>query len=114
MRQKMAAAVMAGLLLVGGACSGGKKDASEPSRDSGRKLFQPSGVVGPDSFAPSFELASYEPQTPVVALSGDVDSNAPGIYAGRTYGGSGANICDVEGMIRFLTYYEDQIGRAHV
>jgi hypothetical protein len=68
-------------------------------------------VVGPDSFAPTFELTSYEVPDVSTLSSGKVGGNAPGLYAGRTYGGTGKNICDVEAMIRFLTHYEDR-GRA--
>ena len=109
MRRIWSATMMAGVLLIGAACSGGDKD-SESSSGGGRKLFQPAGVVGPDSFAPTFELTQYD--VDLSALSeGTVDGSAPGLYAGRTYGGTGTNICDVEAMIRFLTYYEDR-GRA--
>jgi hypothetical protein len=109
MRRIWSATVMAGVLLIGAACSGGDKD-SENSSGGGRTLFQPAGVVGPDSFAPTFELTQYD--VDLSALSeGDVDGSAPGLYAGRTYGGTGTNICDIEAMIRFLTYYEDR-GRA--
>jgi len=109
MRRIWSATMMAGVLLIGAACSGGDKD-SESSSGGGRKLFQPAGVVGPDSFAPTFELTQYD--VDLSALSeGTVDGSASGLYAGRTYGGTGTNICDVEAMIRFLTYYEDR-GRA--
>ena len=101
---------LAGALLLTAACSGGDKNADGGSDGPSRKLFQPAGVVGPDSFAPTFAVASYSVE-PSTLTSGEVSGSAPGLYAGRTYGGTGANICDVEAMIRFLTYYEDR-GRA--
>lgn len=109
MRRIWSATLMAGVLLIGAACSGGDKD-SNSSGGGGRSLFQPAGVVGPDSFAPTFELTQYDVDLSALA-DGTVDGSAPGLYAGRTYGGTGTNICDVEAMIRFLTYYEDR-GRA--
>ncbi|MFM8564134.1 MAG: DUF6777 domain-containing protein [Acidimicrobiia bacterium] len=112
MFKRIGAAVVGGMLLISAACSGGEKSTDESS-DSGpaRALFQPPGVVGPDSFAPSFDLATYEVTEEDETLSGTVDSSTPGLYRGRTYGGTGTNICDVEKMIEFLTYYEDR-GRA--
>ena len=112
MFKRIGAALVGGMLLISAACSGGEKSTDE-STDSGpaRALFQPPGVVGPDSFAPSFDLATYEVTEEDEALSGTVDSSTPGLYRGRTYGGTGTNICDVEKMIEFLTYYEDR-GRA--
>ena len=101
---------LAGALLLTAACSGGDNDSGGGSDGAARTLFQPAGVVGPDSFAPTFAVASYDVD-PSTLTSGDVSGSAPGLYAGRTYGGTGANICDVEAMIRFLTYYEDR-GRA--
>ena len=101
---------LAGALLLTAACSGGDKDSGGGSDGAPRTLFQPAGVVGPDSFAPTFAVASYDVD-PSTLTSGDVSGSAPGLYAGRTYGGTGANICDVEAMIRFLSYYEDR-GRA--
>ena len=101
---------LAGALLLTAACSGGDKTSEGSSDGASRTLFQPAGVVGPDSFAPTFAVASYSVD-PSTLTSGDVSGSAPGLYAGRTYGGTGANICDVEAMIRFLTYYEDR-GRA--
>ena len=112
MFKRIGAAVLGGLLLMSAACSGGEKNAESPSESGpARALFQPPGVVGPDSFAPSFDLATYEVTAEDEALSGSVDSSTPGLYRGRTYGGTGTNICDVEKMIEFLTYYEDR-GRA--
>ena len=107
--RRLSAVLLATALTLTAACSGGDKD-SGGSDGPARKLFQPAGVVGPDSFAPTFAVASYDVD-PATLTSGDVSGGAPGLYAGRTYGGSGANICDVEAMIRFLTYYEDR-GRA--
>ena len=101
---------LAGALLLTAACGGGDKDSGGGSDGPSRKLFQPAGVVGPDSFAPTFAVASYSVE-PSTLTSGDIAGSAPGLYAGRTYGGTGANICDVEAMIAFLTYYEDR-GRA--
>ncbi|MDA3001839.1 MAG: hypothetical protein O3C62_09175, partial [Actinomycetota bacterium] len=101
---------LAGALLLTAACGGGDKESSETSDGGSRKLFQPAGVVGPDSFAPTFSVASYQVD-PGSLTSGTVSGSAPGLYAGRTYGGSGQNICDVEAMIKFLTFYEDR-GRA--
>ena len=112
-RRTILATIGAALLMIGAACSGGEKSSSDSSAADGptRKLFQPASVVGPDAFAPTFETTNYDVPDTVVALSGEVDSDAPGIYAGRTYGGSGSNICDVEKMIEFLEYYQDR-GRA--
>jgi hypothetical protein len=100
---------LAGALLLTAACGGGDKK-GESSDGGSRKLFQPAGVVGPDSFAPTFSAATYKVD-PSTLTSGSVSGSAPGLYAGRTYGGSGQNICDVEAMIKFLKYYEDR-GRA--
>ena len=112
MFKRIGAAVVAGVLVISAACSGGEKSTDESTvAGPARALFQPPGVVGPDSFAPSFDLATYEVTEEDEALSGSVDSSAPGLYRGRTYGGTGTNICDVEKMIEFLTYYEDR-GRA--
>lgn len=112
MSKRIGAALLGGMLLITAACSGGeKKSESESASGPARALFQPPGVVGPDSFAPSFDLATYEIGEENESLSGTVDSSAPGLYRGRTYGGTGTNICDVEKMIEFLTYYEDR-GRA--
>ena len=111
MFKRIGAALMGGLLMVSAACSGGEKNADNAESGPARALFQPPGVVGPDSFAPSFDLATYEVTEDDESLSGTVDSSAPGLYRGRTYGGTGNNICDVEKMIEFLTYYEDR-GRA--
>ena len=118
-------ACLAGALLVTAACGGGESDGEKKADGPSRKLFQPSGVVGPDSFAPSFAVASYDVSTTTTSgssdesttssnrnqLSGSVSGSTPGLYAGRTYGGTGSNICDVEGMITFLTTYEER-GRA--
>lgn len=102
---------LAGALLLTAACGGGDKNSSDDTADGGsRALFQPAGVVGPDSFAPTFAAATYKVD-PSTLTSGEVSGSAPGLYAGRTYGGSGQNICDVEAMIKFLKYYEDR-GRA--
>lgn len=101
----LASALLAGTLSCGGDDGGGG------GNDTEGRLFQPSGVVGPDSFAPTFELTAYRVPDVAEPSGGKVAGNAPGLYAGRTYGGSGKNICDVEAMIRFLTYYEDR-GRA--
>jgi hypothetical protein len=114
MLRRLSALILGGLLVVGAACSGGEKSSggdSDATAGPARALFQPPGVVGPDSFAPSFDLATYEVTDEDAALSGTVDSSTPGLYRGRTYGGTGTNICDVEKMIEFLTYYEDR-GRA--
>ena len=114
MLRRLSALILGGLLVVGAACSGGEKSSggdSDATAGPARALFQPPGVVGPDSFAPSFDLATYEVTDDDAALSGTVDSSTPGLYRGRTYGGTGTNICDVEKMIEFLTYYEDR-GRA--
>ena len=107
--RRLSAVFLAAALTLTAACSGGDKD-SGGSDGPARKLFQPAGVVGPDSFAPTFAVATYDVD-PSTLTNGDVSGSAPGLYAGRTYGGTGSNICDVEAMIRFLTYYEDR-GRA--
>ena len=110
--RRFASIILGSLLLIGAACSGGEKNTSNGEEGGpARPLFQPPGVVGPDSFAPSFDLATYEVTEEDEALSGTVDSSTPGLYRGRTYGGTGTNICDVEKMIEFLTYYDDR-GRA--
>ena len=111
----------AAALLLGAACSGGDKnsggdnapDSTEKLNEDGvaQKLFEPAGVVGPDSFAPSFELSAYSVTEEEPVLDGSVSASTPGIYRGRTYGGTGGNICDTEKMIEFLTFYEDR-GRA--
>ena len=108
--RRIASLLLAGVLLASTASCGGDDDAGG-SNGPDRALFQPSGVVGPDSFAPTFELTSYQVTDASTLTDGKVKGNAPGLYAGRTYGGSGKNICDVEAMIRFLTYYKDR-GRA--
>ena len=120
--RRLSATLLAGALLLTAACGGGD-DTTESGPDTGagatRPLFQPAGVVGPDSFSPSFAAATYQataarPATttaPTVEPGSTVSGSTPGLYAGRTYGGSGANICDVEKMIAFLTFYEER-GRA--
>ncbi len=108
--RRLSAVFLAAALSLTAACGGGDKNDSGGSDGAARTLFQPAGVVGPDSFAPTFAVASYSVD-PSTLTSGDVSGSAPGLYAGRTYGGTGSNICDVEAMIRFLTYYEDR-GRA--
>ncbi|MEN9803318.1 MAG: hypothetical protein RIS41_165 [Actinomycetota bacterium] len=108
--RRLSAIFLAAALALTAACSSGDKSSEGSSDGPSRALFQPAGVVGPDSFAPTFAVASYDVD-PSTLSSGEVSGSAPGLYAGRTYGGTGANICDVEAMIRFLTYYEDR-GRA--
>ena len=111
--KRILALALTSVLLVSTACSSGKKSESTDPQLSGpaRALYQPPGVVGPDSFAPTFELSSYEVTSDDPVLEGEVSSSAPGIYRGRTYGGTGTNICDTEKMIEFLQYYSDR-GRA--
>ena len=108
--RRLSAIFLAAALALTAACSSGDSNSEGSSNGPSRALFQPAGVVGPDSFAPTFAVASYDVD-PSTLTSGDVSGSAPGLYAGRTYGGTGANICDVDAMIRFLTYYEDR-GRA--
>ncbi|MGA0957853.1 MAG: DUF6777 domain-containing protein, partial [Ilumatobacteraceae bacterium] len=108
--RRLSAIFLAAAVVLTAACSGGDKNSSDTSDGGSRTLFQPAGVVGPDSFAPTFAVASYDVDASSLT-SGTVSGSAPGLYAGRTYGGSGQNICDVEAMIKFLTYYEDR-GRA--
>lgn len=107
--RRVTTALVAGALVAGTISCGGD-DGGEAASTEGR-LFQPAGVVGPDSFAPTFELTSYRIPEGAETQKGKVKGNAPGLYAGRTYGGTGKNICDVEAMIRFLTFYADR-GRA--
>ena len=111
--KRILALALTSVLLVSTACSSGKKSESTDPQLSGpaRALYQPPGVVGPDSFAPTFELSSYEVTSDDPVLEGEVSSSAPGIYRGQTYGGTGTNICDTEKMIEFLQYYSDR-GRA--
>lgn len=130
--RRLAAVFLSGALLVTAACGGGDKKNDSASDGPSRPLFQPAGVIGPDSFSPSFAAATYQATAarqstdpsvtgladdlaaelpPTIQPGSIVDGSTPGIYAGRTYGGSGANICDVEKMITFLTAYEDR-GRA--
>ncbi|MDA3025773.1 MAG: hypothetical protein O3B23_09775, partial [Actinomycetota bacterium] len=108
--RRLSAIFLAAAVVLTAACSGGDKNSSDTSDGGSRTLFQPAGVVGPDSFAPTFAVASYDVDASSLT-SGTMSGSAPGLYAGRTYGGSGQNICDVEAMIKFLTYYEDR-GRA--
>jgi hypothetical protein len=61
MFKRIGAALVAGVLVISAACSGGEKSTDESTvAGPARALFQPPGVVGPDSFAPSFDLATYE------------------------------------------------------
>ena len=118
--RRLLAVFMASALLLGAACSSGDKNSESGGDNSpdivnaegvAQRLYQPAGVVGPDSFSPSFELTAYQVTSDDPVLTGEVSASTPGIYRGRTYGGTGGNICDVEKMIEFLTYYEDR-GRA--
>lgn len=108
--RRLTIALLATALTVTAACSGGDKSSTESSDGPARTLFQPAGVVGPDSFAPTFAVSQYEVE-PSDVTSDEVSGTSPGLYAGRTYGGTGTNICDVEAMISFLTFYEER-GRA--
>ena len=99
--RRLSAIFLAAAVVLTAACSGGDKNSSDSSDGGSRTLFQPAGVVGPDSFAPTFAVASYDVDASSLT-SGTVSGSAPGLYAGRTYGGSGQNICDVEAMIKFL------------
>ena len=60
------------------------------------------GTVGPDAFSPSFATEQYVGD--VVDANGSVGTDDPDLYVGRppTYGGSGSNACDIEGMIKFF------------
>ena len=125
--RRLSAMLLAASLVLVAACGGGPDDTSTAESDgASRRLFQPAGVIGPDSFSPSFAAATYQAAAaarvtdtssdgtvngPAIEPGSTASGSTPGLYAGRTYGGTGANICDVEKMIAFLTFYEDR-GRA--
>ena len=66
------------------------------------------GSVGPDAFSTSFATAAAE--GPFTIESGEIASNSDNLYVvpGRTYGGSGANVCDPEGMKEFFALHPDR------
>ena len=94
------------------ACSSGS-DPSPTSNDStvekpeARPLFQPAAAVGVNSFAPSMNATVLRVNQETLQ-SGVAGPDAPGLYAGPTYGGTGKQVCDVEKMIAFLTTHEDR------
>lgn len=89
-------ALVAGVVFI--TASGGDDGPSE----SDSTFLARVGSVGPDAFSSSFATAAAE--GPFRIQTGEIDSNSDNLYVvpGRTYGGSGANMCDIE------------IGRAHV
>lgn len=66
------------------------------------------GAVGPDAFSTSFATAAAE--GPFSIESGEIDSTSDNLYVvpGRTYGGSGANVCDPDGMKEFFSLHPDR------
>lgn len=61
------------------------------------------GAVGPDAFSPSFAVEQYDGK--VADANGATTTDDPNLYVGRppTYGGTGKNACDIEGMIEFFS-----------
>ena len=66
------------------------------------------GSVGPDAFTTSYATAAVG--GPFTITSGEIDSNSDSLYVipGRTYGGSGGNVCDKEGMLAFFKLHPDR------
>jgi len=66
------------------------------------------GSVGPDAFSTSFATAAAD--GPFTIESGEIDSSSDNLYVipGRTYGGSGGNVCDPEAMKEFFGLHPDR------
>jgi len=77
-------------------------DDPDPTEASGTFLSRV-GAVGPDAFSPSFAVEAYTGE--VADASGATTTDDPNLYVGRppTYGGTGKNACDIEGMIEFFS-----------
>lgn len=95
-------ALVAGVVFI--TASGGDDGPSE----SDSTFLARVGSVGPDAFSSSFATAAAE--GPFRIQTGEIDSNSDNLYVvpGRTYGGSGANMCDIDGMKEFFNRHPDR------
>ncbi|MFZ9697864.1 MAG: DUF6777 domain-containing protein [Ilumatobacteraceae bacterium] len=77
-------------------------DDPAPTEASGTFLSRV-GAVGPDAFSPSYAVEQYTGD--VADADGATTTDDPNLYVGRppTYGGTGKNACDIEGMIEFFS-----------
>ena len=99
------ALVAALFVLVGGGDSGDESAPDDPLAGLSPVtdyVFQPTDAPGPDPFSPSF--ADFV----VNVATDDLSTGVMAAGSRGLYGGSGENVCDVEGMIAFLTANPDR------